>query len=81
MYIPPPDNNMPLEYYKREGEHQHSRAASGGIIFELLTVLWYVFRWLIKMALLPISFSIAQWKKRQNKRKLKVESKAPYEIQ
>jgi hypothetical protein len=68
MHLPPPESNLPLEYWKREAEYQQSKARSGGIAFELLILLWYLIKEVFLLITLPLRLSIPWWLKQRQKR-------------
>jgi hypothetical protein len=81
MHMPPPEpNNLPLEYWKREAEYRRSKARSGGIVFELLILLWYFVKGVLLLVTLPLRLPLAWWLKQRQKRKQKALSRPPHEI-
>jgi hypothetical protein len=71
MYIPPPDTNQPLEYWKNEAEYRRNKLRKGGLTGEFLVLLWYLVKWVILVVTLPVRFFVAQWRKQTRQRKLK----------
>lgn len=79
MYIPPPDANQPLEYWKNESEYRRRKLTNGGLTGEFLILLWYLVRWVILVVSFPVRF-LSRWRKQSRQRKLKAENRQPYEI-
>ena len=78
MFVPPLGSNQPLKYWQREAEYRSNALRNGGIAGELLTLLWYLLKWTIKLATWPIRLGLSWWIKRLRERR--AVSKPPYEI-
>lgn len=81
MYIPPPEANLPPEYWKHETEYRRSKLRRGGLAGELLILLWYLLKWAILVVTFPVRFLISRRRKRTQQRKSQSENRPPYEIQ
>jgi hypothetical protein len=77
MHLPPPESNLPLEYWKRESEYQQSKARSGGLAFELLILLWYLIKGVFLLITLPLRLSISWRLEQRRKRKQKALARPP----
>ena len=65
MYVPPPGPDS-LKYWKAEAEYRESRIRSGSIVLELLTLLWYGVRALLRLTILPVRLYISRRQRRKN---------------
>ena len=81
MYIPPPEANLPPEYWKHETEYRRNKLRNGGLMGEFLILLWRLVKWVILIVTFPIRFLISRWRKRARQRPSQAENRPPYEIQ
>ena len=63
MYVPPPGSDS-LKYWKAETEYRQNRVKSGSIILELLTLLWYRIRAVLRLLILLVRL-YASWRLRR----------------
>ena len=81
MYIPPPEANLPPEYWKHEAEYRRNKLQNGGLAGELLLLLWRLVKWVILAVTFPLRFLISRWRKRAQQCESQAENRPPYEIQ
>ena len=68
MYAPLPPDPGNLKYWNQEAKRREELARSGGLPFELLTLLWYGIRAVYRLLILPVKLYVS-WRLRLRQQK------------
>ena len=64
--LPPEPGN--LKYWEQEAKRRGERARSGGLTFELIRLLWFLVKGLVRLVILPLRLSYSWWARRKQKK-------------
>ncbi len=68
MYTPPPPDPGNLKYWNPEAQRRGALARSGGLIFELIRLLWLLVKGIGWLVVLPLRLSSSWWLRRRQKK-------------
>ncbi len=68
MYSPMPPDPGNLKYWNQEAKRRGELARSGGLIFELIRLLWLLVKGIGWLVVLPLRLSSSWWLRRRQKK-------------
>ncbi len=64
--LPPESGN--LKYWEQEAKRRGELARSGGLTFELIRLLWFLVKGVVRLVILPLRLSYSWWARRKEKK-------------
>ncbi len=70
MYTPPPPDPGNLKYWNQEAQRRGELARSGGLIFQLIRLLWFLVKGIGWLVILPLRLAFS-WRLKRRQKKMR----------